>query len=58
MAKKFLSGLGVITIALLGMRYTAGQTVSKPADTVTLHLIASNLRFGNFGFEIRRTPCQ
>ena len=37
MAKKFLSGLGVITIALLGMRYTAGQTVSKPADTVLVN---------------------
>ena len=37
MAKKILSRLGVIMIALLGMRHSVGQTVSKPADSILVN---------------------
>ena len=44
MAKKILSGLGVLMIALVGMRYSAGQTVSKPADTILVKHTANDQR--------------
>jgi len=41
MAKKILSRLGVIMIALLGMRHSVGQTVSKPRTAYLLMEISS-----------------
>src|SRR2546422_9772568 len=37
MAKKIISGLGVMMIVLVGVRYSAGQTVTKPADTILVN---------------------